>query len=162
MKRYSMKIILSAAALILFDQVTKSWASTNLSSGSRSLMSDFFQFELSHNTGIAFGLPIPYTLLLIINFVLISFLIFFAKKDLQLKKTLAQAISALILAGATGNIIDRLTLGHVIDFIAIGPWPNFNLADAYIVIGVLPVPPTVRLPIDITIHDSLFVDKIPL
>ena len=44
---------------------------------------------------------------------------------------------ALIIGGALGNLYDRIFLGVVRDFIGIGPWPNFNLADAAIVVGVL-------------------------
>jgi len=39
------------------------------------------------------------------------------------------------LGGATGNVLDRLTRGAVVDFVAIGPWPVFNLADAALVAG---------------------------
>lgn len=45
--------------------------------------------------------------------------------------------AALILAGAVGNLIDRLRLGYVLDFIELPHWPVFNLADAAIVIGVV-------------------------
>ena len=41
----------------------------------------------------------------------------------------------IVLGGALGNLIDRLRLGHVIDYIAIGPWPTFNLADVAIAVG---------------------------
>lgn len=43
----------------------------------------------------------------------------------------------LIGGGAIGNLLDRLRLGYVVDFVAIGPWPNFNLADSAITVGVL-------------------------
>ena len=41
------------------------------------------------------------------------------------------------LGGATGNLADRLTLGAVTDFIDVGPWPIFNLADSSIVVGII-------------------------
>jgi signal peptidase II len=43
----------------------------------------------------------------------------------------------LILAGALGNMVDRFRHGYVIDFIAVGIWPRFNLADTMITIGVV-------------------------
>ena len=43
----------------------------------------------------------------------------------------------LISGGALGNLCDRVRLGHVIDFLSIGPWPNFNIADSAITVGVL-------------------------
>jgi signal peptidase II len=42
-----------------------------------------------------------------------------------------------IAGGAVGNLIDRVRLGYVIDFLAVGPWPNFNVADSAITVGVL-------------------------
>lgn len=44
---------------------------------------------------------------------------------------------AMILAGAIGNLIDRMRFGYVIDFIKVYWWPNFNLADVWIVVGVI-------------------------
>jgi signal peptidase II len=43
----------------------------------------------------------------------------------------------LISGGALGNLIDRVRLGHVVDFVSVGPWPNFNIADSAITVGVL-------------------------
>jgi signal peptidase II len=43
----------------------------------------------------------------------------------------------LILGGTVGNLIDRLRVGHVTDFIDIGIWPSFNVADSSVVVGVL-------------------------
>ena len=42
-----------------------------------------------------------------------------------------------ILGGAIGNLLDRIRLGYVVDFVSIGPWPNFNVADSAITLGVL-------------------------
>jgi hypothetical protein len=41
------------------------------------------------------------------------------------------------LAGALGNLTDRLTIGHVVDFIDVGPWPIFNVADSSLMVGVV-------------------------
>jgi signal peptidase II len=43
----------------------------------------------------------------------------------------------LISGGALGNLLDRVRLGHVVDFLSLGPWPNFNIADSAITVGVL-------------------------
>ena len=42
----------------------------------------------------------------------------------------------LLLGGAFGNLIDRIRLGHVTDFVDIGPWPIFNIADSSILVGI--------------------------
>jgi len=44
---------------------------------------------------------------------------------------------ALVLGGAAGNLIDRLRFGYVIDYVAIGPWPTFNLGDVAIAVGAV-------------------------
>ena len=49
---------------------------------------------------------------------------------------LLRASLGMQLAGALGNLTDRLTEGHVTDFIDIGPWPIFNVADSSILIGI--------------------------
>ena len=49
---------------------------------------------------------------------------------------LQRSALAMVLGGAIGNITDRLRLGHVTDFIDVGPWPIFNVADSSIVIGI--------------------------
>jgi signal peptidase II len=48
----------------------------------------------------------------------------------------ARAGVAVALGGATGNLVDRLRRGHVVDFIEVGPWPVFNVADVGIVAGL--------------------------
>ena len=42
-----------------------------------------------------------------------------------------------IAGGALGNLVDRVRLGYVVDFLSVGPWPNFNVADSAITVGVL-------------------------
>ena len=50
---------------------------------------------------------------------------------------LANVAIGAIAGGALGNLVDRVRLGHVVDFVSVGPWPNFNVADSAITIGVL-------------------------
>jgi signal peptidase II len=99
---------------------------------------NILHFTLVHNTGIAFGLfkdsgsvfiiiPLILTGLLVYN-------IYYYRNSEHLTKTYIVAFS-LILGGAIGNLIDRITLGYVIDFIDFRIWPVFNLADSAIFIG---------------------------
>lgn len=84
------------------------------------------------NTGISFGIKIPFFLIL---FIIIAGLVFW--KPEWLRKTFQKEpfYATLLLLGAFSNILDRLTLGCVIDFIDIGFWPVFNLADIFISVG---------------------------
>ena len=95
-------------------------------------------FTLVHNTGIAFGLfkdrgavffviPLILTGLLVYN-------VYYYRHSEYLSRIYIAAFS-LILGGAVGNLIDRITLGYVIDFIDLRVWPVFNIADSAITIG---------------------------
>ena len=88
----------------------------------------------SKNYGAAFSLFENERIFLIIaSLVVIGFVIYYFKyKNLQLGLSL-------VLAGAISNLIDRIFRGYIIDFINVGIWPTFNLADMYNVAGVLMV-----------------------
>lgn len=100
-------------------------------------MGNFIYITLVLNTGTAFGLLqgrsellIYVTLILIFVFVLIYRL---EKK----KEILFRVGSGLILGGALSNLVDRLMLGAVVDYLDLRFWPVFNLSDACITIGAL-------------------------
>ena len=68
---------------------------------------------------------------------MIGFIFYFAIKELKLNAKITIISIGFIVGGAVGNLIDRLVAGYVVDFIGIWKWPNFNVADAHIVIGIL-------------------------
>jgi signal peptidase II len=96
---------------------------------------DWFQFTYSENTGIAFGLPVGGWFLIMITLALVVGFVIYVTLELDLTRRFDRMTTALILAGALGNFWDRLTLGYVRDFIQIGWWPTFNVADSAICIG---------------------------
>lgn len=88
------------------------------------------------NTGAAFGLfpdanPVFMTVAIIVSLVIVVY-----NYHLPGRHTLLRLALGLQLGGALGNLIDRFRLGHVTDFVDVGPWPVFNVADASIVAGV--------------------------
>ena len=90
----------------------------------------------STNTGTAFSLFQDQTTLLIIASLLaIGFLFYFYRTQALSSRLLRLAIG-MQLGGAFGNLIDRLRVGAVVDFIDVGWWPIFNLADSCIVVGI--------------------------
>ena len=99
-------------------------------------LGNWLEFSYSENSGIAFGLPLHGWPLLVINIALILALIAFALHSLDFRAASAKLATGLVLGGALGNLYDRLTLGVVRDFLRIGIWPMFNLADTAIVVGV--------------------------
>lgn len=101
------------------------------------VIGDVFRLEYGQNTGAAFGLlrqhPLAvFTLALII---LVGFGAWLWRQPTA--RTMNMICLGLIGGGAVGNLIDRIRLGYVTDFIAIGIWPNFNLADSAICVGVV-------------------------
>ena len=136
MKKTLGKILIGASILAFLDQFTKYLIQKNLSE-TYYIFGDFFRLEYSENFGVAFGFPIPFFLLVGLNIILIAAIIFFAAKELNLKNPMAKISISLILGGAIGNLIDRFANGFVVDFIGVYKWPNFNLADIFITVGVL-------------------------
>ncbi|MGA8297003.1 MAG: signal peptidase II [Acidimicrobiales bacterium] len=130
-------VIACAAAVLIVDQVAKSFAVHDLANGPMSVVGPL-SFQLSYNTGAAFSIGAGLTLpIIVIAFVLVLLLAWFARGT---PSTLAAAATGTILGGALGNLADRLFRGHsgaVVDFIHLGFWPTFNVADASIVIGTI-------------------------
>jgi signal peptidase II len=132
-------LYLAGLIVIVFiaDQLSKGWIRDNLIPG-RSIPDEGF-FRLTHisNTGSAFGLFPDQTLVLMLaSLVGIGILLVFFRKQSD-RGIWLRASLGLQLGGAIGNLADRLTLGGVTDFIDVGPWPIFNLADSSIVVGII-------------------------
>ncbi len=131
-----------AALLLLLDQITKVLIVQTLGPvpGSQQvvLLNDWLSLVYVRNTGIAFGLLRDlsgiFTLvsLLICAVVIYAYLFYLPNQRVWVKISIG-----LILGGALGNIVDRLRLEYVVDFIKISWWPTFNLADTGITLGVL-------------------------
>lgn len=136
MKKSLRNISVLVAFLIFLDQITKYLAATNLKT-SFSIIGEFFKLQYSENTGIAFSIPIPPLILIVASTLLIIAIVYLVRKELSLRSRLTQICTALVLAGGVGNLTDRIFRGFVIDFISIWKWPIFNLADTYIVVGIL-------------------------
>ena len=125
------------AVLLLFglDQASKRWATAALAGGSRDL--GLLSLTLVQNRGAAFGLGQNYSGLIAVMagvFLLLGFLVLFLKSP---KTAFGRWGLILLLAGAGGNLADRIRLGAVVDFIDFRFWPVFNLADTWITCGTI-------------------------
>ncbi len=97
----------------------------------------FFRLTHTYNTGSAFGLFQDQNFpLILISIVGISVLLFIYRRQRR-PSVLLRLSLALQMGGAVGNLVDRLRLGHVTDFVDVGAWPIFNVADASIVVGLV-------------------------
>lgn len=137
---------LVSAGVVALDQLTKRLVTDSLPlHSSVEVIPDLFHLTLVTNRGALFGLlhdlPDPYrsALFTLVPLLAVGLIIYFQART-TLQDTLAHAGLALILGGALGNLVDRIRLGHVIDFldVFIGEhhWPAFNAADSAICVGV--------------------------
>jgi len=95
-----------------------------------------FNLTLVHNKGAAFGILKNQTSLLIFTSIFAIILIYFSLKGNSHRRNYIVFLS-LVLAGAIGNLIDRLFFGYVVDFLDFRIWPVFNVADSSITIGAI-------------------------
>lgn len=141
------KLLVMICFLIILDQITKGWTQSyfKYEGATLTVIEGFFQFTYVKNTGAAFGvgrdaapffrqimfLAVPTLFSLWVAFMLI--------KTIKGPFHMSMAY-ALILAGAIGNLIDRFTLGYVVDFFLFYYWPGkdfpaFNIADSCITVA---------------------------
>ncbi len=134
-----------SGGVIVCDQASKHLAEALLVPHQPVGVLPFFDWYLTYNTGAAFSFLADaggwqrwlFTVLaLVISGIIVQWL-----RSLTRGETLTALALALILGGAIGNLIDRLLLGHVIDYIQVWlgryPFPAFNIADAAISVGAV-------------------------
>lgn len=126
------------AAILLVDQFFKFLILKYLGlSATYVVIKGIFSITPTLNTGGGFGiLPNQTLLFILISLITIIFIIYTLLSRKLKGKIFVYSIS-MILAGALGNLVDRLRLGAVIDFIDFKVWPVFNIADSSITIGVI-------------------------
>lgn len=123
-----------AGLLVAADLFTKHFAKTHFADPIQ-VIPGIFQLFLSFNTGIAFSIPIPNAVMLILAPLLISVMAIVIFKFCDTSETVAKLILVLLIAGGAGNLIDRIFTGAVVDFLSFSFWPSFNLADSYLTIA---------------------------
>ena len=139
--KYSLpSLLLVAASILALDQLTKRWVMTSLAEGE--WWSPWPQawriFRITHttNTGAAFGIFPKQSIFFVVVAIIVVVAIVVFYRNLSAGGWLIRVSLGLQLGGAIGNLLDRLNYGHVVDFIDVGFWPVFNVADSSIVIGV--------------------------
>jgi signal peptidase II len=133
MTRRTGVFLLFAAIVVALDQATKGLAASHLMPGeSISVLGDFIRLTLVHNTGAAFGLfPGSRVPFIVVSVVAIGVVLYLFFRETY-RSVANRVLLGCILGGAIGNLIDRVRLGYVVDFIDIGfgtaRWPVFNAA----------------------------------
>jgi len=132
-----MMIAVIIFSILSLDQLTKFIVSRRLSlNQSIPVIKNIFHLTLVHNRGAAFGILINQIPLFIFTSLLAVILIFSSLRDNKHRRLYSLALS-FILAGALGNLTDRLFFGYVIDFLDFRIWPVFNVADSAITVGAI-------------------------
>ena len=149
-----MRILFASAFLVLADQISKAIIRENMNLyESIVVIPSFFHITYITNDGMAFGINFPFGIYVFstisVVFTLVLFWYLWTIKD---QDFIIRAGIGLIIAGAVGNLIDRLFLGKVVDFLdfMIGDlhWYVFNFADSYVTVGMC-----------IMLYDSFVLEK---
>ena len=133
--------LLTALLIVTADQLSKIWI-RSYPEGQAIFEAGFFRIIQTHNTGAAFGLfqghSFALTIVALVGItVILLYALFIYRRFPILDNRLGRLALGLILGGAVGNLIDRLHLGYVTDFIDFGVWPAFNIADSAVTVGVI-------------------------
>jgi len=132
-----------SAAVVALDLATKAWVSRAFTLGETVEVTPFFDLVLMYNRGAAFSFLATAGgwqrwFFTAVTIVIGAGILYMLRR--QHANALVAAALALVLGGALGNLWDRLTLGHVIDFLQLHAagyfWPAFNVADSAITVGV--------------------------
>lgn len=123
--------------VLLLDQTSKYIIRKNFLTGEGIFLLPFVSITYVKNTGIAFGLFKNVNLVFIIVTTLIILLLIKLFQNYKNSRLLIKLGFILIISGALGNLIDRIFLGYVTDFIDFKIWPVFNIADSSITVGAI-------------------------
>ena len=135
-KRAWLRAGLVCLAVLVLDQVAKALVEDELSIGEQVDVLGPLGLTLAHNSGVAFGLASGGEALLIVFAIAALAVVggLMARDPLRPGMWLA---AGLVAGGALGNLVDRLRVGHVTDYVEVGSWPPFNIADVAITAGVV-------------------------
>ncbi len=129
-----------AGSVIILDQISKALVRAHIPFGGRWMplewLAPYFRFVYWHNTGAAFGLFQQGGLIFAILAVIVAIFIILYYPQVPQEEKLMRFALALQMGGALGNLIDRIRFGPVTDFISVGDFAVFNIADACITVGV--------------------------
>ena len=132
-----MWFFLVAGIVIGLDQLSKYLVRVNMDLGQSIPEEGFFRFTYGTNTGGVFGFFSNQTFLITVAAIISVVVILLYSRHKMAQSMLVKVSLGLILGGSIGNLIDRIRLGAVTDFIDVGAWPVFNLGDSAIDIGVI-------------------------
>jgi len=136
MRKQNILLVAGIALIALLDFFGKFLAQSFLIPAQPIKILPFLKLELTQNSNLAFGIPFPRGLIILLSVAAIIFLGNLFVKNVKKKSKIGMVAFALLLGGAFGNLMERILFGKVTDFISLSIIPNFNFADAALTIGV--------------------------
>ncbi len=134
------KLALIATTIVVLDQLTKNWIRTNINYGQQwmpvEFLAPYIRLVNWSNAGAAFGIFQGASLFFTILAFFVAFMILVYYAVIPVNEKVQRFTLSMMLGGAIGNLLDRLQFGEVTDFIAVGSFPVFNIADSSISVGV--------------------------
>jgi len=131
-----LSLLLVGGAAVAADQLTKWTVSSALGLGDAVELVGPLNINHVRNSGIAFGLFSQATsVVILLTVAAVAAMVVFYARSAQRHALLPVALG-LVLGGSLSNLLDRVRLGYVTDFLDVQYWPAFNLADTFIVVGV--------------------------
>ena len=138
MKNKYIIVFSTALIIVLIDQITKFLIKANFQLGqSLPLIKNIFHLTYIHNFGAGFGILQQKEWILVFISIIVIGAIFYYFDRIKDKEIFLQILVGFILGGTTGNLIDRVVYGFVVDFLDFRIWPVFNFADSFVTIGVI-------------------------
>jgi signal peptidase II len=129
-------LVAVALAALGADQLTKSIVTSRLDLNDEVHVVGSFSIHHVTNSGIAFGLFASATpIVILLTGLAVAWMLYFFARSGSRHPVLPVALG-LVIGGSVSNLLDRVRLGHVTDFLDFRYWPAFNLADTFIVLGV--------------------------
>ncbi|MHB1127746.1 MAG: signal peptidase II [Bacillota bacterium] len=133
-----MQLFLIIAFAILLDQGSKMFIQSTMHLGdSLPVIWGIFHITFIKNPGAAFGVLANRTSLFVAITVLVVLVILALYRQIPPEWKILRIGLAMLVGGALGNLLDRVRMGTVVDFLDLRFWPIFNLADTFVVVGVI-------------------------
>ena len=132
-KKKILILIIISVLIILLDQTSKYIVEKHFAG--QYVGNDIVGIEVTNNTGLAFGFNDGNVKNILLTIFVLGIIINFVVKQFERIDTKTIIAISLVLGGGFGNLIDRFIRGSVLDFIKVYEFPNFNIADSFVVVG---------------------------
>lgn len=130
-----------AAALVVLDQISKNWAVHTLAMKEPIVViPEVFEFRYTENRGVAFSMLQDQRWIFVpVSLLMTAILLVMLMRSPMRRSKLFSIATTMVIAGAIGNLIDRILLGYVVDFLyfRLINFPIFNVADCFVVVGAI-------------------------